>query len=349
MKKHNWHVRAYQKGDEAGIVKLMNLEPRLTAFSLDRWDWRYKKNPYGFLAVVGESDSGEIVGHLGMYFLKMKVGNKTVIGSQAGNLVVHPNFRRQGMFLTIGRQLAKLAAKNNAVLTYIFPNAPAPYHGHIKYGYFDIQMIPTLVSYVDFHRATNEKTSKIISTAAKFSPLIDYLHSKKRSRLESNLQVTQVDGFGEEINQLWNRISHEYDLIVVREKDYLNWRYFECPEWHYNVLVAEKNNVTKGFLVTSVHKVRTRIIGYIVDFLCDSNETLIQLVAVATCQFNKQRVDSIKCLQSRWSKILQKYGFASIFQPKFRMCGRINSPSFSEAYKRNAKGWFVNYGDCDFI
>jgi len=354
MKKHNWHIRAYEKGDEAGIVKLINTEQRQSKYNLSRWIWRYKKNPYGFLAVVSESD-GEIVGHLAMCFLKMKVGNHTVMGSEAGDLFVDPNFRRQGMFLALGRRLAELATENNVVFSFIFPNTEAPYRGHVKYGYFDVQRIPTLVSYFDFHRATVEKTSRTVSVARQFSSLINYLHARKRKRLESNLSVTEAEVFSEEATELWKRNTREYGILVVREKEYLNWRFSECTEWKYKIFVAKDHDL-KGFLVTSIHHVRKRKIGYIIDFFCDSEETFLQLVAHAISHFSEEFVDSVKCLENRCSHVLRQYGFSSLGQPKIRMCARINLPEsstsryiLSKLYEAYLPNLFINYGDFDFL
>lgn len=196
-----WKVRMYQEGDEIGIVSLMNLEEN-SEYNLRRWLWKYKHNPYGFLTVVAEHN-GRIVGHMGLFLVDVKVGNKIIRGSQACELGVHPDFRHQGMFLAIGKALMKRASDEGVFLTYGFPNEPA-YYGHLKYGWFDVSMIPVLVTYFNTYKGARDPLTK------RFLRFVDYFFSRKREHefpSIENLRIIEASCFDERINEFWNRVS----------------------------------------------------------------------------------------------------------------------------------------------
>ena len=101
-----WKVRMYQEGDEIGIVSLVNLVFPSSEYRMRCWLWEYKNNPYRFLTVVAEH-KGKIVGHMGLFLIDVKVGNRVIRRSQACDLCVHPDFRHQGMFFGYGKNFSE--------------------------------------------------------------------------------------------------------------------------------------------------------------------------------------------------------------------------------------------------
>jgi len=345
----------YQEDDEIGIVSLINLVSPSNKYNKRRWLWEYKNNPYGFLTVVAE-DNGRIVGHMGLVLIDVKVGNKIIRGSQACDLCVHPDFRRQGMFLTIGKTLMRRASEKRVFFTYGFPNEPA-YHGHLKYGWFDVARIPALVTYLDAYRAITEKYEKlrrIDTLTKKFSRFVDYFFSRKREHeLPSieNLRITEASSFDERINEFWNRVSKNYSIIVVRNRNYLNWRYFGRPDLNYKVLLAEDDGHIEGYLVMSTQKSERGKVGYIVDVLSSSKDIFLNLIHTSIEYLSRQSVDSVRCLMTKdhiWYKALKENGFTSYLQQRLRFIARINSLHFLQQYK-TAKEWYLTYGDSDMI
>ena len=225
-----WKARIYQEGDETGIIDLMNLVFQQTNHDMEFWSWKYKTAPRGFLTVVSD-DHGKIVGHMGLQLMDIKVGNKIITGSQACDLCVHPDYLRQGMFLTMGKTIMKKAKDEKVSLTYGFPTDPA-YYGHTKYGWFDVSEIPVLVTYFDTHRAVEgdfqrlKRMEPILKRTAKY---LDWFFSIWRQHAVTsieNIEITQVSCFDREIDRIWNEVSTGYGIILVRDHRYLNWRYF---------------------------------------------------------------------------------------------------------------------------
>jgi len=356
--KPEWKIRMYQEGDEIGIVNLMNLVMPRSAYKMNRWLWEYKNNPYGYLIVVAEHN-GNIVGHMGLFLIEIKVGNKIIMGSQACDLCVHPDFRRQGMFLAIGKALMRKASDEGVFLTYGFPNEPA-YYGHIKYGWFDVFKIPNAFIYFNTYNALikkYEKLRRIENLTKPLSKILDYYFLKCTRTLQrdflsiNNIKISKVSYLDENINKFWCNVSKDYDIIVVRNSKYLNWRFFDRPNVDYDVFLAEKAGQIEGYLVSTTSKSERMKSGWIVDVLSTSEDVFLKLICIAIEHLIKQSVDSIECLMPKnhvWYKTLKKTGFLFLHPLRKRFIARINSPQFIQAYKKE-KEWYVTYGDSDWM
>lgn len=326
----NWEVRPYHDGDEVGIVELQNIEPGTRPYTLERWFWRYKDNPYGFLTIVAEHD-GKIVGHMGWWLLEMKFGGKTIVASQASELVVHPNHRRQGMFLAMGKALAEMAQDQGVQFTYGFPNAPA-YMGHLQYGWVDVAQIPLLTGYFDTYPMIRRPLSSVAN-----------LFYKKLTKGIVTVDIAKIDRFPESISALTENALLRHSIFVKRDAKYLNWRFCQNPGHQYEVFAYEK-----GYVVTLAESLGKRNIGYIVDIIARDDEAFFILTQKAIAELAKHGVDSIKCLMQPSQYLLKKAGFTSFPKRKQTLIARVNSASFQHTYNVNERDWFVTYGDCDF-
>lgn len=341
---NTWKVRAYEKGDEYGIVKLQDLDPEENESALERWHWKYDQNPYGFVAVVAESN-GDIVGHMGLFFVDMKIGGKIITASQASELMVHPNYRRQGMFLAIGKKLMEEALKANVFFSFGFPNEPA-HHGHLQYGWFDASSVPILSCLLSSAQIAKFKRHPLL--AKMLSKTVDRYYQRKFPRDVLNFSIHEMMKADERIDTLWKNTSETLDMAVIRNQKFLNWRFVSNPETRYRIFIAENEGVA-GYIVIAIRKAETRTIGYIVDFLVSSHTVFRDLIAVALDHFVKEDVASLKCLIQDASSYatLRSYGFASNKYRPQKMIARINSESF-DLYNVNRR-WFVTYADCDFM
>ena len=357
-----WELRFYREGDEKEIVRLLNLALPESNYTLARWLWEYKNNPYGFLTIVAEHE-GRVVGHMGLFFLELQVGDMVIKGSQACDLAVHPDFRNQGMFLAMGKTLLNEAGEQGVPVTYGFPNRPA-YFGHIKYGWFDAARVPVLrcpyhVYNIFEGECAKHPRLKLLNHIVKnCSKRVDYLASKLRERQPSsisNLVIKEVRMIDPRFDNLWKRMSGNYGVAVVRNRKYLNWRFLEKPDARYRVFAAEKSDDILGYIIVSADVSKYWKVGYIDDVLGENLDVVRNLVALALRFFRERGIDMAECWllqQTFWYKALIEKGFIPmhILNPaeKKRFIVRVNSPSFLEVYKGAKKGWYLTYSDSDY-
>jgi hypothetical protein len=66
------------------------------------------------------------------------------------------------------------------------------------------------------------------------------------------LEVVEVARFGSEMDELWNRVRSDYPLALVRDAEYLRWRYDECAWLPYRrfLLREPDRGRLRGYFVT---------------------------------------------------------------------------------------------------
>jgi len=350
-----WKARIYQEGDETRIVDLMNMVFRHKN-DVRFWSWKYKTAPRGFLSVVAE-DHGKIVGHLGFQLLNVKVGNKIIIGSQACDLCVNPDYRGQGIFVELLKILSKKARNEKVFFTHSFPTDEACY-GYTKYGWFDVSKMSVLATYYDTYRALEDnlkrlKGSKPVLRSAKYSDKFFSIWRRNALKSVENIEIAQISRFDAEIERVWNEVSKHYGIMAVKDCEYLNWRYFAKPSTHYHVIVARIGGNIQGYAVLSKSKSKdgTRDIGYIVDILSISKSALFGLVNAANAYLSKQSVDSVRCWTQQNQpeyQVLKKCGYLPCPPLRRRFIASIRSHELLQAYKE-AGEWHVNAGDSDWV
>jgi len=348
----SWSIRKFEDADEAAVINLQALAfNELT--DLDYWVWKYKENPVGSMRYVAEDKREGIVGHYGLLFQKIKIGDKIVTGSQAVDAMTHPNFQRQGMFVKLGKEILHRAGNEGIFFTFGFPNEAA-LPGHKKVGWVEICEVPILLKPLNIasifgKRVKNTHLLKIGSNIARVP--LRLVRQGKKTQLE-RLSVKSVTCFDERINEFWSKVAPSYTIIQVRDKDFLNWRYVTNPHNQYTILIAEENETIVGYAVLGEMTVYGIRGGAIVDILTYSDQGQISefLISRAIEQFQKKDMGYVGCMMQRGSMYygaLKRHGFI-VTPGKVRFILHLNSDRFSMPAEVFDK-WFLTWGDSDFV
>jgi len=368
MGEHSWTIRPYKEGDETGYITLMNnVFPRYKC-DLKRWHWESIDNPFGSIQIFGDF-RGKIVGHMELICVPIKIENHVIRGSQAVDLAVHPSFRHKGMFLEIGKKLMQNAANEGIPISYGVPNEPA-YRGHLKYGWFHVSEIPILIKIMS-------NKGFAIFVLAKFLGLVRRPHFKlmlkfmvqiknlikvffighyKNVLFTNDFKKHIVSSFNERIDKLWKKASKQFRLIIVRNAEYLNWRYVRKPHSKYAILTVEKNCGIEGFVVlsTEIHGPLKLKEGFIVDIFAKSENAIHSLLQLALSYFVKENVDLATCWMMKnhvpYNCLLER-GFINDSLSSQKLICRINTDDkeFKKLYRRVEKEWFFTMGDSDIV
>jgi len=171
------------------------------------------------------------------------------------------------------------------------------------------------------------------------------------SRIKS-LSVIRVPMFDTRIDEFWREVAHDYGIIIVRDSQYLNWRFVERPDRKYQIYLVTQAGKVQGYISLSNREWDGIKFGNIVDLLVRRGDrvALDALLAKAVEELELSGVDLITCYISPYDafyqKALKKNGF--IFKTiKRRVFGYSNSPEVSKEELMNAKNWFFTRGDSD--
>jgi len=301
--------RRYEDGDERAIVALMK-----AAFgkwhSLDYWRWMYQKNPAG-KPIVWVAQHGEtIIGHHAIIPVRMRVANENLMGSQGVNAATHPSYQGQGVFSSIVARCIQDADNRNVSLTFGFSKkAVEPIlkkYANRVHACFMVSLVkvlnwkPLLARYLQ-----SDLPIRIVDSVLRKTVGFKSVDKRKKE----NLEITRIYRFDERINRFWNAISRNFQIVVIRNQRYLNWRYADNPEGNYVIYVANEKNSILGYCVLKEDQREDMTLGLIVDILgFQKKKTVInRLVQNAVEHFEKRNVDLVVCMMS------EKHPYAAPF------------------------------------
>ena len=174
-----------------------------------------------------------------------------------------------------------------------------------------------------------------------------------KSPIVQGLTIVQALSFDERINEFWDKVSNQSPIMVVRDKGYLNWKYFAVPGTDYLVYVAEKAATICGYVILRCIQHGQTKVGRIFDILAESAEVAQCLIAKAVGQCEKEGVDLIYCSlinDSIYVKALRKNGFAHMpFIKGGWFCAYSVSPHISGEFLSDSHNWYVQTGNSDKI
>ena len=356
-----WFIRAYEKGDENGIFELMKAVYPEKKYDREKrmrwWKWMYIDNPAGDSRIWVADHNGKIVSSRSVILVKMKIAGETVTASQNTDLMTHPDYRRQGIFSALEKKSFNQLKEEGIPLTYSFPSNMS-YPGYIKSGeFFDTHALRTMVNPLNLEKMLKRRIKN--KFLLKIYTLIGYLfinifYKTKKPPEVDGLTITKISSFDDRINGFWKNISNEHEIIVIRDKEYLNWRYVDVPNVEYTIYLAEEGGEICGYIVLRCAK-QDQLSGHIIDIIAplDRPEVFHSLLSKAIEYFKEEGVDVIFCkmiADKIFYKIFRENGFVSSrFIIKSKFIVRINSPKISETYLKDKKNWFIQVGDSDFI
>jgi hypothetical protein len=293
----------YLDGDEAGIVDLLvEVFGRWPNFDipvspLKHWKWKYLDSPtQGIVSLAMDGD--KIIGCSHMIMKKIKVGPKIYFSGVGADAAVHKDYEGKGIYSRIGKARDKkevleglkfrtsvsnhwkLIRRNFRRGNYLFPNKVVELNKieDINLHYKD----RILYRKLGFH---------ILSIGNKLSNIF---YSKQASQ---DVEVHELKKFDESINGFWERVGRQYNCIIVRDEEYLNWRYCDPRGGLFRILEAKNGESTIGFIVLRINSIDEEYpVGYIVDYLVDPNQpsTLYSLLSCSMEYFKENNVNLVR-------------------------------------------------------
>jgi len=353
-------MRAYREGDEKGILELWQAVYPGEEYERERWirwwHWMYKDNPAGAGMIWLAEHNGKIVGQSAIIPVAMKVGTETATGFQSINTMTHPNYRRQGMYESLARKAYAEAAREGICIGYRFPNKVSHLIAIKRLNWFDVDTMQVLYKPLDWMKTSKTMTgNKFLAGFLAMSGNITarMFYRAERVSIIEGLTITQVPFFDERINQFWDRACGQYQIMVMRNKDYLNWRYVAVPDVDYSIYIAEKSRKICGYLVLRCVQREQMKAGIIFDILAESGEIAGCLISQAIEHCKQKKVDYVyygMIANKQQLRAVRRNGFMSVpFARGIRFCAYSSSSHISKEFLKDSRNWFVQIGDSDVI
>ena len=248
-------VRVCRDGDEAAIVPFLEANMGWPATStavdhIEHWRWKFLSNPLGFHLVCVALHDGKVVSHSASMPVRMKIGDHTVIASQGVDLCTHPDFRGAGL---IGRTMAcrnQMKDVHKVDLDFGFPNSASYKLSVTKQGFRDLGIVMLQHRYIidgaQFFRKVRYGSIKRFGHSS-----YQVLRRSLGPRIDVGGGITMGSeaDLGNEFDELFERASGSFDMIIVRDSGYLRWRYCDPRAGDFVVRTVRNKGRLAGYMV----------------------------------------------------------------------------------------------------
>jgi hypothetical protein len=346
-------IRKYKTEDKIQIISLIEVVwgGKFAKTFNEIFEWKVEKSSKNWSndthTLVIEKDES-IIGLFTVTPVPIKIKNRIVTGLWLGDYVVHPKHRGSA-----GMRLATQVMREPHVLLGT-PNEIS-YKISKKFKFFDILTITNWVYIINMKKILGKKVKN--KYFLHFSDQIWKIIRKicfpgsKVPVLKDTILV-KAKKFDHRINTFFQEIRDEHEIMIARNKKFLNWRFTERPDREYGIYLAVKKEKILGYVVFSNETIEGIRYGHIVDLLVKNSEiaTLNMLIIKAKIELERSGVDIITFYISSksmiYNRVLIKNGF--IFKKIMRkLIGYSNNDSVTSKELMQGENWFISMADSD--
>jgi len=310
-------IRLYREGDEIGITKLFH-EVFGREISLEEWRWKYtgegNKKVYSAVAI---DERDRIVAHYGGMPHRMIYQGREVYGLAIGDVMVHAKYRGLRLFKEVASMVPEEAVKDGIILGYGFPN---------------------------------ERALRLPEKLGLYEKIEDVCEANKETRFWNNparyvYKLFPLSYDDRRIDDLWEEVKYSYVLSVVRDGDYLRWRYQRHPLFSYELWGLRKrwSSRLRGIAVLRREDEKERVL--IMDFVCPANEMYALFQKIENVVFGKKKRLALwhpEYLKRKMTRMGFSVGSAGTSIPR---------TTHEQTLRKNeiAGRFFYTMGDTDFL
>ena len=266
-----YHIKEYD------IAKLSDLRQSMADGSSRRsteaayYKWKLFENPIDDgAAVVVEKDS-KVAGMASITSKSFSINSKSVKSAEIGDTFTHPKYQRLGIFSTLVNNIREYAVSDLKIkFLYGTPNEKSLPGYELKLNFHQIQsantynyVLPLKIKKVVKKYTDNSITSHILLTL--FTLYIKTLNLFLRTK-GTGYYIHETDEITEEMGSLWEYSVKDYDIINIRNEQYIKWRFINNPDL-YKIYTVFNKDVLIGYFVLKEGVWNGLKVNYLADYI----------------------------------------------------------------------------------
>ena len=241
---------------EAEIPKLIeaiseNLDERFyygtRNFDIKYWYWQYKLNPkkqsYLYVAWL----NNQIVGYYHVVVYNFIANGRNYVIGNIQDVAVSKKHQGKGIFKKLSK-FANSEINKHVDALYSFPNRKS-INTFLKYDNFEL--IDCMPVYV---------------LPLKLKIPLFFFSKHKKEKIENNNKVVVFDNLNKEICEVFEKFSKFHKYHILKDKDFLNWRYVNSPKGRFFFVGLMTDNKISSVIVVKHEKVYGLESFVILDF-----------------------------------------------------------------------------------
>jgi N-acetylglutamate synthase-like GNAT family acetyltransferase len=302
--------------------------------------WKFRDNPAGPGIVVVAVDAGRIVGQYALLPTRLRLGDEVVLGAESVDTMIHPDYRNQGMFVTLAKACLELAAKKGVEALYGFPNTSS-YPGFIRRLNWDHTGDIPIWKRI-FSSAALTSFPRVVKPVAALG-----LHLLPWGNISRNMDIRPGIPCEDDLNSLLVDWRASEDLCRVdRSIEWYRWRFHPNSQHSYEWVTVYHNREVQALAIWGV---REPWGGVLMDLLGSNSEALEAATSSAIRRAKKSGVSGLtavtNCQQA--IQVLKSCGF--IRAGSFPLIMRSMTPRTLGGNIHNHASWQIFSADLDIF
>lgn len=345
--------RLCQEGDEQGLT-IFNEKVMAGPSTPEYWTWKYFQNPAGKGGFALALDGNSIVGRVGGIPLRMKAGKNEVLAAQALDTDVMNDYRKGFTYYRLDNMAIEVGREKGVAFVFGFATQSTYDISTKTLGFRHAASVVKWVKLLDPMPFLGKKLRITKYTEVLRSNLRRFAVKKQKpfcGNKGQRLKGPDLVHFDDRFNRLWEN-SIKGQIAVVRDAEYLNWRYKQCPVADYKTYFIEDCENIKGFVILQVIQRERIIYGYIVDLLVAEEQCIGHLVSAAVQYFRHMGVAAVICWTPKVSLLastLKKRGFLKRKLEHNIIVKNYCPEKLSTEFLTNEHHWHYSFGDSDLF
>lgn len=324
-----------------------------------RWDWLFLRNPCDrrLWYFVAEADS-RLAGQYALLPVRLQHAGTEIRGLLSLDTATDPDFERQGIFTTLAEQLYAVTA-GDFPLVFGFPNPSSSPVFFRKLGWQRLEPFPMLIRPITGLAPLIRQRWPVVSMALgvidlAVGPLLR-IHVRVLSLLGHNqASIEPLKEFGAWADGLWAANAPRLGTCVIRDRQFLNWRYFDSPFEYERFALMDRGEV-RGFCVLAFDGAGQTVNAHVMELMTadpDDRVSVYGLLAHALRRASAKRAFTMSMIATTRHphyRRLVRSGFLRAPARAWAFGFRANSPAAAPTECACIDDWYLSGSDLDFL
>ena len=372
MSERAWEFARVNEGDIPELLELTRLVHGDTGLANpDYFRWLTVDNPAGRAIdwVAKAKSTGQIVAIVLGVAVDFKIMADEGKAYYPLNLLVHPDFRRQGIITELTQHSLEDYRQHGAAFAYGSPGR------RLKNAWLKFQPV-TMIGQPPLLLCPFDVKELLSGMGLPGKPLhglagLGYRLFKSLSNVNPRrwlgrsgptnhgmqLHLEEIVRFDERFDRFWEKTKNKYPVMLVRDAAFLQWRYKDIPLKQYECLSCQDHaGEVVGYIVFRNVPLKGVETGMILDFLTEPSQrgqvAGLRLITAATQTLKQAGSAAVVCRMLRHTEechLLRRQGYvllpARLDPWPITLIGRLWLENVSPAAFFSRNHWFYTLGD----
>jgi uncharacterized protein (DUF2384 family) len=345
--------------DDILAINRLEYGPDDVLVTREDFAWRHQQNPAGPAVIPVVRDAQEdVVAFISVLPLRTRVTGRDHLAATGTNLVIHPSHRGTLIYTQLMRKFHQVLRVQAIPFHYSFVSE-ATYQRRRDQDRKSVTTVPLLFKPVDrqvlAQRFFQHRWQRRLASGA-LSLAVPVFFRRRARDFPARLTIQTTATSAHELDAFWTTVRDKYPVMVIRDRDFLSWRFAPISGRRYHVLTARAGGQILGYAVLRCATIRGIRTGLVMDMLVNDGpqgrSAGAHLLIAVEAYFCAQRAAVVAAMMmpnTAEYQILRQMGYVRIpdrVAPRaFRFGVFTHSTDVDRSDAATANDWFVTFAD----